>query len=382
MKCTGSGIKSRANLRRAASGSRHSQKVAAIVGSGICLSFNLLIAHMDSLSQIALGAAVGEATLGRKMGRTAAAWGAFFGTLPDLDVLANPFLDAVQSLAFHRSVSHSFLFALLAAPLFGLLLQRLYRQRAGDISWKDWARLVWWCIVTHFLLDLFTVYGTQIFWPFTDHPFGLDAVFIIDPLYTVPLLGCVTVAIVSRRRRNAVVWGLVLSTSYLAWSLTAKTIADRAFETAFEAAGLKAERTMSTPAPLNTLLWSGYAQSGDSLWVATYSLFDDGPPDEFAIIPRRSGILAGHESDRGVARLDWFSKGWWIADSTETGLAIMDPRFGRSDLFLSEAGTYTFRFDLIPDASGRYDSFSELSPDVEDAGGMFSDMMERMFTDR
>lgn len=333
---------------------------------------------MDSLSQIALGAAVGEAVLGRKAGRKAAAWGAFFGTLPDLDVLANPFLDAVQSLAFHRGVSHSFLFALVAAPLFGMLLQRLHTRSSNGASWRGWARLVWWCIVTHFMLDLFTVYGTQIFWPFTDHPFGLDSIFIIDPLYTVPLAASVVVALVSRRLRHVVVWGLVLSTGYLGWSLTAKAVADRAFEEAFAAAGVVVDRSMSTPAPLNTVLWSGYAQSGDSLWVTSYSLLDDGPPDSFVIIPRRSDLLAGHESDRGVARLDWFSKGWWIADSTETGLAIIDPRFSRSDLFLSDSGTYTFHFDLIPDSSGEFVTFSELRPDVDGLGALFATMMNRL----
>ncbi|NBW94975.1 MAG: metal-dependent hydrolase, partial [Bacteroidetes bacterium] len=43
---------------------------------------------MDSLTQIALGAAVGEATVGRKAGKKGALWGAALGTLPDLDVVA------------------------------------------------------------------------------------------------------------------------------------------------------------------------------------------------------------------------------------------------------------------------------------------------------
>ena len=43
---------------------------------------------MDSLSQIALGAAVGVAVMGRRTAVwKAAAWGAVAGTLPDLDVI-------------------------------------------------------------------------------------------------------------------------------------------------------------------------------------------------------------------------------------------------------------------------------------------------------
>ena len=41
---------------------------------------------MDSLTQVALGSAVGYAVLGNKIGRKAVFWGAALGTLPDLDV--------------------------------------------------------------------------------------------------------------------------------------------------------------------------------------------------------------------------------------------------------------------------------------------------------
>ena len=43
---------------------------------------------MDSLSQLALGAAVGVAVMGRRTALwKSAAWGAALGTLPDLDVV-------------------------------------------------------------------------------------------------------------------------------------------------------------------------------------------------------------------------------------------------------------------------------------------------------
>ncbi|TXK52431.1 metal-dependent hydrolase, partial [Pontibacter qinzhouensis] len=60
---------------------------------------------MDSLTQIVLGASVGEAVCGRKIGNKALLWGAIAGTIPDLDVLANPMLDMVGQLSFHRSVT-------------------------------------------------------------------------------------------------------------------------------------------------------------------------------------------------------------------------------------------------------------------------------------
>lgn len=84
---------------------------------------------MDSLTQIVLGAAVGELALGRKIGNRAMIWGAIGGTIPDLDVLANPFLRDIDAMAFHRGITHSIAFSLLAPVPFGFLVHRLYHTR-------------------------------------------------------------------------------------------------------------------------------------------------------------------------------------------------------------------------------------------------------------
>ena len=84
---------------------------------------------MDSLSQIVLGAAVGEVVLGRRIGNRAMVWGAVAGTIPDMDVLGQYFLSELDNLAFHRGISHSLLFTVLGALAFGWATDRLYRSR-------------------------------------------------------------------------------------------------------------------------------------------------------------------------------------------------------------------------------------------------------------
>ena len=64
---------------------------------------------MDSVTQIVLGAAVGEAVLGKKIGNKAMVLGAIAGTIPDLDVIANYFTDTVSALEIHRGFTHSIL---------------------------------------------------------------------------------------------------------------------------------------------------------------------------------------------------------------------------------------------------------------------------------
>ena len=71
---------------------------------------------MDSLSQIVLGAAVGEAALGKKVGNRAILWGAIAGTLPDMDVLLRFFVDEITATQWHRGFRIPFCFAFCVLP--------------------------------------------------------------------------------------------------------------------------------------------------------------------------------------------------------------------------------------------------------------------------
>ncbi|MCP9237931.1 metal-dependent hydrolase [Lewinella sp. JB7] len=90
---------------------------------------------MDSLTQVVLGAAVGEAVLGRKLGNRAMLWGGIAGTLPDLDVLSGLVTDPMSALAYHRAFTHSLPFALLAGPLIGWTVHRLHADPPGGRRW-------------------------------------------------------------------------------------------------------------------------------------------------------------------------------------------------------------------------------------------------------
>ena len=110
---------------------------------------------MDSLTQIVLGAAVGEASLGKKVGNKAMLWGAIAGTIPDLDVLVKFFTDDLSANEMHRGFSHSILFCIIAAPLLGWIIHRIYAKKE-EASWKNWSMLSFWAFFTHPLLDAHT----------------------------------------------------------------------------------------------------------------------------------------------------------------------------------------------------------------------------------
>lgn len=84
---------------------------------------------MDSITQIVLGAAVGEFCLGKKLGNRAMVWGAIAGTIPDLDVISGLWADDLSSLKYHRGFTHSFTFAVLIPFLLAWFASWFYKQK-------------------------------------------------------------------------------------------------------------------------------------------------------------------------------------------------------------------------------------------------------------
>ena len=299
---------------------------------------------MDSLTQAVLGGAVGHAVAGRRLGRRAAAWGAVAGTLPDLDVLAYPFLDPVGQLQFHRGLTHGLAFGLVVGPALGWAAWRLARLRGtprGEPgALRSWIALWTLGLVTHPILDTFTVYGTQLLAPFSDRPFAISSVFIIDPFYTVPLLLLLVAALVRRRPRLALV-GLVVSTAYLGWSVAAKEVVSGRIEPRLAGA----DRVLVTPAPLQTLLWRVEAERDGAVTSYLASvLVPGGLEAEGAPVPLVS-LPEPTEAGRAARTLRWFSRGWLVQPGDDP-LVVADARFGRGP-----GGEHVFRWRLAPDGS-------------------------------
>ncbi|MFO8100258.1 MAG: metal-dependent hydrolase [Salinibacter sp.] len=335
---------------------------------------------MDSLTQLTLGAAVGEAVAGRQAGTKAPLWGAVLGTLPDLDVLANPFLTEAQSLVFHRSLTHSLLFVAVMAPLVGWALHRFH---AGTASQRRWMGLAGAVLLTHIGLDCLTSYGTQIFWPFSQYPVILATIFIIDPLYTVPLLGGLLTALfwspAARSRRVANYTGLALSSAYLLLTVANKLHVDRAFAEALESKEASVSQLLIKPTPFNNLLWTGIAETDDGFYVGHYSLLDTDARIDFRRVPKQHDLLGDAVKSLEVQRIQWFSRGYYAVRKTDDGgLRVVDLRFGRSDLGLTEQGTYIFSFKLETDDGGQVVGIRREAPEVRLTTDLLSRFVNRI----
>lgn len=300
---------------------------------------------MDSLTQLALGAGVGAAVLGRRIGpRRAAVAGAVLGTLPDLDVLW-PFADPVDAFVLHRSATHSLVAQALATPLLGEALRWLVRDLRGA-RWRAWAT-VYLCLATHALLDAFTVYGTQLLWPLSDYPFGVGSVFIIDPLYTLPLLLATVWALCIRAWTSGfgrvLAAALALSTLYLGWGVVAQRIAEARATGALAGAGIAPERLLATPTPFNTLLWRVIAIDGDrylNLYVPIL-----GGRDAVTAYAHPRGAAGCLAAVPAAGRLARFAHGFVRVEADGDERVVSDLRMGLTPY-------YVFRFTVAQAAGG------------------------------
>ena len=307
---------------------------------------------MDSLTQAALGAVVAHGVLAKPMGRKALLLGAVLGTLPDLDVLI-PYGNDVDNFIYHRGFSHSLFVLLTVSPFLAWVLHRVFSKLdlIQTLSYKRLLIAVTLALCTHPLLDGFTSYGTQIFWPIGapwhgPYPVAWSTIFIIDPFYTLPLLIAVGIAFYQPLRSTASRVALGISSIYLAWSITAKHLVEKHVYELLEERSVNDAKIFSTPSPFTTLLYRIIAVDGDEVYEGHISVLKlIGTKDyrpSFSNYSRNTNLVAKVSStnstqDEIVSKLSWFSQGFYRIEKQQEKLIFTDLRMGEVD-------NYVFRF--------------------------------------
>lgn len=303
---------------------------------------------MDTVTQMILGGAVGELALGKKVGNKAVLWGAVAGIIPDLDMLALPFLDPISQMAFHRSFTHSLLFALVLAPVLSYLVFRLYKGR--EASWKAWSLLFFWSTVTHPMLDIFTTYGTEFFWPFSKYRIALSSIHVIDPLYSLPfalcLLGVLFLHRKSKFRRRLNAFGLILSTGYLLFTFGNKQMMTRSFVNQLQAQNIQFSRLLTSPTPLNNILWRGIAETRNGFYEGYLSWFSRSGEMKFDFIPQNNKLLESIRNNNKIKELAFLTKEFYAVSEENGSLFVHDMRYGRMNGWSDNKGGYIFSFKV------------------------------------
>lgn len=352
---------------------------------------------MDSLTQIVLGAAVGEATLGKKVGNRAMLWGAIAGTIPDLDVFTRHFTDPISANLMHRGFTHSLLFCILLAPILGYavkksarwsfigffaiisgylllsipsivaqsivvtvflilsLLSYRYAPKTDEASIKGWTLLFFLSLVTHPLLDAHTDWGTQFFWPF-EYRLAYKNIFVADPLYTLPFLLCVVTAMFFKRtnpkRRFFNNAGLFISSGYMLLSLFFKGYAHAHFEDELSRQGIEYVEMDTRPTPLNTILWNAQIETKNGYIVGYYSLFDKDYKVQFSHeFAKNKHIKDSLGNPKVLQQLERFTAGWYRMHYEGDKLFLTDIRFGQFGVDPNNS-PFIWQYEVFKDENG------------------------------
>jgi inner membrane protein len=292
---------------------------------------------MDSLSQLALGSSIAVAVMGRRTAVwKAVLWGGVAGTLPDLDALVD-FGDAVSNMVHHRAQSHGLFYLTLLAPVLAWLVSKLHGQ---GLLFKRWWLALWLALFTHPLLDWFTIYGTQLWQPFSSAPLGLGSMFIVDPLYTLPLLVGLVTALVSQR--IGLFWnGVALGFScvYLAWSAGAQMHVKTVVRETLATRGIAEAKFFVTPSPLNTVLWRVVVLRPQGFEEGYYSLLDKERSVRLDVFTSDTTLGEALKTKNDVQRMLAFTNGF-VKLHEKDGKALL------SDLRMGQEPHYVFAFAL------------------------------------
>ena len=316
---------------------------------------------MDWITQAALGALIGELMMGRRLGNRALAWGAFFGILPELDVLLYPLLDTARKLAWHRGPSHSLVGIALGSWAIAQGLAKLWRpEKISKLTAGGFVATVW---SAHVLLDCFPVGGAAVLWPIPGERMAFNILHPVDFLFTLPLVVALLSIVFLReekpkktrgkkpappsKRRKWCYWGLGLSAAYALLGVGMKSLASAGFEADLARRETKFQRRMESPTPFNLLLWRSVVDRGNEFWVGYRSVFErDESPVRWTIYPKGGEALAGLTEMRETKTLARFTNGWWIARPNATGAWLADLRFPEARTWGSKKGMVDSRFAL------------------------------------
>lgn len=287
---------------------------------------------MDAVSHAVVGAAIGELALGRKQGRRALWIGALAAVLPDLDILSQPLLGDLAFLTMHRGVTHSLLFAILAAVALAWLSMRLFPAQP-DTQLKDWRRLFFWALISHILLDCATAFGTQVFYPLT-YRVSFGIISVVDPAFTLPIAVLVLLIALMRRRspnfrRNlayvSVLWGML----YLALAFTNKMVVSTFAANSFHYYGRSVYQVHVYPTPGNNFIWCVVAEEPYQFDLAYFSLLDARQGiKQYYPIPKDERISDEALKQSPFQALDWVTKGLYTTQQRGDTLLVNDLRYG------------------------------------------------------
>lgn len=306
---------------------------------------------MDIITHIALGACIGEIVFAKQLGKKALIIGAFAQVLPDMDIVAALWLPPPQNLLFHRGITHSFLFGILAALILAFFIKK--RTAFQNVTLQKLLIFFLLQIWLHDLLDTCNAYGTGLLAPFSSHRFSINLLFVADPFFTVPIIIACTALIrlksFSKARKKWLWIGLLIPCLYILYAAFNKKSVSKQVEKSLATENISYSRMIITPTFFNTWLWYIVAATDSGYYIGYRSVFDS----RYYITPfnyyaKNKQLLISLDTLQNVRRLIQFADNYYTVEDRNDSLVFNVLRFGQAAGWEENKTHFTFQYFLNP----------------------------------
>lgn len=291
---------------------------------------------------------MGDALLGKKLGKRAMLLGALAQSIPDIDFVASFWNDTPSYLLAHRGFTHSILFDVLITIAFALLAEHYHRQHR--IGYRQWIFFFGIQITVHLFIDLFNAYGIGLLEPFSHTRFSLNALFVADPFFSVwPAISFVALLVLKARTRRRIFWqrfGIIASAVYLFYCSVNKIRIDRDVEHILADQKIAYRGYFTTPTPLNNWLWYIAARADSGFYIGYRSVFDRERKIDFHYFPRNDSLLDDVASLEELQHLLRFSQGYYTVEKWNDTTVFNDLRFGQMTGWYDPQARFVFHYFL------------------------------------
>ena len=305
---------------------------------------------MDPLSQGVIGAVAAQQKTTKNHFIIATILGFLSGMAADLDIFIRSSNDPLLYLEFHRQFTHSLIFIPVGGFVCTIFFYYLF-LRNKDITFKQTYIYSTLGYATHGLLDSCTTYGTQLLWPFTDDRIAWNTISIIDPLFTIPLLSLIIIAVIKKKKvisYLALSWVIFYSIFGLIQKERAETIGNGLANTR----GHDLINVVAKPSFANLIVWKIIYTTKDSYYIDAVRLgleenvIEGVKIDKLNIQKSFPWLDLKSQQARDIERFRWFSNGYLALSETHPN-RIIDIRYS----MLPNEGHGLWGIELRPNAN-------------------------------
>ena len=305
---------------------------------------------MDPLSQGVIGAVAAQQKTTKNHFIIATILGFLSGMAADLDIFIRSSNDPLLYLEFHRQFTHSLIFIPVGGFVCAIFFYYLFLSNK-DITFKQTYIYSTLGYATHGLLDSCTTYGTQLLWPFTDDRIAWNTISIIDPLFTIPLLSLIIIAVIKKKKvisYLALSWVIFYSIFGLIQKERAETIGNGLANTR----GHDLINVVAKPSFANLIVWKIIYTTKDSYYIDAVRLgleenvIEGVKIDKLNIQKSFPWLDLKSQQARDIERFRWFSNGYLALSETHPN-RIIDIRYS----MLPNEGHGLWGIELRPNAN-------------------------------